>query len=435
MLLLRKLKHDRFMQSKVYKYLLYAAGEIVLIIIGILIALQINNWNSNRRDDAALQTHLESIARNIREDLAEVRVLRRLRGTALIDSFRIQEYVLEQSRFSAEEIALYNKAITQATAQEFFTANTSGYESLKNSTVFGRLQGNDIEQLLASYYDTVERIANLEAGYNDYAQSFAIPFILDYPQEAEFYAFTNADVIPPARFEELQPVYHRRINSALSRTLLLSTNNLTPLLRGYRRLENLGVTFVRLVERGSMQFDANDAAVMADGYGPDQGLGEPTIVLDGKPLLGAYWIGRESPDRDSAFDLNSIRQTDEGLRLTYHGGAPWATFWFAPVVLQESRTKLDYSAYDRLVLELKGDVGGESMAVIIKDVDDPDDRPAPSVNVTLSDEWQIYEIDLTEFVSPDPSVLTVPLGFVFDSKAVSFAIRTARYVDTSRQSL
>ncbi|MDX1472166.1 MAG: DUF6090 family protein, partial [Flavobacteriaceae bacterium] len=32
------------------KYFLYAIGEIILVVIGILIALQINNWNQNRLD-------------------------------------------------------------------------------------------------------------------------------------------------------------------------------------------------------------------------------------------------------------------------------------------------------------------------------------------------------------------------------------------------
>ena len=36
-------------ENKTGKYLKYAIGEIVLVVIGILIALQINNWNENRK--------------------------------------------------------------------------------------------------------------------------------------------------------------------------------------------------------------------------------------------------------------------------------------------------------------------------------------------------------------------------------------------------
>jgi len=42
-------------ESKFSKYLLYAFGEIVLVVIGILIALQINNWNEARKENTKLK--------------------------------------------------------------------------------------------------------------------------------------------------------------------------------------------------------------------------------------------------------------------------------------------------------------------------------------------------------------------------------------------
>mgnify|MGYP000530513337 CR=1 FL=1 len=44
----RKIRYNLMGQNKTGKYLKYAIGEIVLVVIGILIALQINNWNQNR---------------------------------------------------------------------------------------------------------------------------------------------------------------------------------------------------------------------------------------------------------------------------------------------------------------------------------------------------------------------------------------------------
>ncbi|MBK8228840.1 MAG: hypothetical protein IPK70_16890 [Flavobacteriales bacterium] len=47
------------------RYLLYAFGEIILVVIGILIALQLNTWKADQRDRASEKVHLE----NLREDL------------------------------------------------------------------------------------------------------------------------------------------------------------------------------------------------------------------------------------------------------------------------------------------------------------------------------------------------------------------------------
>jgi hypothetical protein len=46
--LFRKIRYDLMEKNKTGKYFKYAIGEIVLVVIGIIIALQINNWNENR---------------------------------------------------------------------------------------------------------------------------------------------------------------------------------------------------------------------------------------------------------------------------------------------------------------------------------------------------------------------------------------------------
>ncbi|MFK7758244.1 MAG: DUF6090 family protein, partial [Flavobacteriales bacterium] len=46
----RKIRQSLLREGKVSRYLLYALGEIVLVVIGILIALQINNWNHEHKE-------------------------------------------------------------------------------------------------------------------------------------------------------------------------------------------------------------------------------------------------------------------------------------------------------------------------------------------------------------------------------------------------
>ena len=45
----RRIRFDLMEKNKTGKYFKYAIGEIVLVVIGILIALQINNWNEQRK--------------------------------------------------------------------------------------------------------------------------------------------------------------------------------------------------------------------------------------------------------------------------------------------------------------------------------------------------------------------------------------------------
>ena len=46
----RKIRYNYMEQNKTGKYFKYAIGEIALVVIGILIALQINNWNEARKE-------------------------------------------------------------------------------------------------------------------------------------------------------------------------------------------------------------------------------------------------------------------------------------------------------------------------------------------------------------------------------------------------
>lgn len=45
----RRIRQSYLFENKTGKYLTYAFGEIILVVIGILIALQLNNWNENRK--------------------------------------------------------------------------------------------------------------------------------------------------------------------------------------------------------------------------------------------------------------------------------------------------------------------------------------------------------------------------------------------------
>ena len=68
----RKIRQNLLMENRTGKYFKYAIGEIVLVVIGILIALQINNWNENQKDHKKLTRYLYGTLGNFKSDLEGV---------------------------------------------------------------------------------------------------------------------------------------------------------------------------------------------------------------------------------------------------------------------------------------------------------------------------------------------------------------------------
>lgn len=71
----RKTRQRLLAENKFRKYLVYAIGEIILVVIGILIALQINNWNESRKNDLLLKQYEQSLIRELRTDLIRLKSL------------------------------------------------------------------------------------------------------------------------------------------------------------------------------------------------------------------------------------------------------------------------------------------------------------------------------------------------------------------------
>jgi hypothetical protein len=65
----RKIRHSLFNQVSTGKYLKYALGEILLVMIGILLALQVNNWNTRRIDKQVEKKVLLGLKESLQSDL------------------------------------------------------------------------------------------------------------------------------------------------------------------------------------------------------------------------------------------------------------------------------------------------------------------------------------------------------------------------------
>jgi hypothetical protein len=126
----RKIRQKLLSENKFSKYLIYAIGEIFLVVLGILIALQINNWNENRKQQNKLQ-------QNYHEILAD---LKRERDYAnfIINKFEGQRKAYKDylESFSSTKItrkSMYRKLLELNMEGYPINSNSSIVESLQNS--------------------------------------------------------------------------------------------------------------------------------------------------------------------------------------------------------------------------------------------------------------------------------------------------------------
>jgi len=426
LLLLRRMKHDVFMNREFHKYLGYAIGELLLVIVGILIALQIDNWNENRKEQATLQSYLQSVARNMQEDLVELETLRENRSQTL-EAASTYEYLGDRESYTVPQIFMLNRILVLTTNEKFFSANSSGFEALKVSGVLDRLQGTGLESLISSYYDNVRQIELLERSHYELIRPHWLEITRMRQTDVESFAVSNPSALLPERFEALQPMYRELIHSPIMESLTFSLGRISSMMLHYDSLAVLAHAFESAIDGGIPDGDVGVPNTPIQDWKARRG--PAVLVKDGRWAVESYWLAGASNPGSNAFRFDSIRRMGNEIHVQHYGGAEWVSAYFSIEGGEVGRPYLDFSRFSHLVLELKGSLGGEEVQIIMKDTDYPDDIAPIDVPLILSDDWQTYEIDLAEFAPNDLSRLNVPLGFNFfpAQEPATFLIRNAHF--------
>ncbi len=100
-------------ENRFTRYLGYATGEIVLVVIGILIALQINNWYDARKDRARELAYLHNIREDVRTNIAQMDNYLKSRSEEIAAAQRILAHfngqtIEDASAFNADSISIYD---------------------------------------------------------------------------------------------------------------------------------------------------------------------------------------------------------------------------------------------------------------------------------------------------------------------------------------
>ncbi|MFC7357688.1 DUF6090 family protein [Jejudonia soesokkakensis] len=194
----RHIRQRLLIENRFSKYSLYAIGEIILVVIGILIALQINNWNEERKNNAFEKEILSQIQENLIQD-----------RTNLININIWQQRAFEASeKLVSDSLRAKNKDSVSLWLGEVvhfsrFQSLTNSYEALKSAGL-QTVKNKELRNSLGIYYDDKvnhvnKALSDIEYAFNyqwlplmeAHASHFEFRKILEVEDMQRFFAETN----------------------------------------------------------------------------------------------------------------------------------------------------------------------------------------------------------------------------------------------------
>ncbi|MFD1314655.1 DUF6090 family protein [Namhaeicola litoreus] len=147
----RKIRKKLLSEGKKMNYIKYALGEIILVVIGILIALQVNNWNENRKMQQKRLVFLNSVKQDLTNDKIQLQKIidYQTKKLALVNELK-DELIADKKDFKQIE-TLFN--IIQNTSNSTFFANTGAYSSTGSSGILEGLKPESLKIAITTLYE------------------------------------------------------------------------------------------------------------------------------------------------------------------------------------------------------------------------------------------------------------------------------------------
>lgn len=155
--LFRHIRHSLIDQNQMGKYFKYAIGEILLVVIGILIALQINNWNEERKEHITEQKILKEILIDL--EISKADLINDLKSNKR--NLKIAEKIKEHLHYKRAYNDSIDEMLMQASYITQFTPRTSGYENLK-SIGLSIITNDSLRKEITNVFDRNFEYARLE---------------------------------------------------------------------------------------------------------------------------------------------------------------------------------------------------------------------------------------------------------------------------------
>jgi len=171
----RKLRQSMFQNGDTSKYFKYAIGEIALVVIGILIALQINNWNENRKLRLQELKYLKNLKTDIKLELKNNDSIINYRSITAKAAAHLLDYKLLSS---GEDLMKFELTINQVFRRNTFIPTNNTYKELLSSGNLNFITNDSIKDYLLELDKKYVFIANMEhhmyREYEEYLYNVAV---------------------------------------------------------------------------------------------------------------------------------------------------------------------------------------------------------------------------------------------------------------------
>ncbi|MFY0630271.1 MAG: hypothetical protein JXR05_07805 [Flavobacteriaceae bacterium] len=160
-------------ENKFSKYFLYAIGEIVLVVIGILIALQINNLNENRQKKKLERDYLSEIKGNLIKDTLNINITQDF-TLSKIDTIANTLALFEKANFGEPYFNKLRPKLGVLTDFKMFSPVRTGFDNMVSSEKIGLINNKALRTELSNYYSdlsyengTQERVKQVTREFTD----------------------------------------------------------------------------------------------------------------------------------------------------------------------------------------------------------------------------------------------------------------------------
>ncbi|PTM03504.1 MAG: hypothetical protein DA407_13950 [Bacteroidetes bacterium] len=173
----RKIRYNLMETGKTGKYFKYAIGEIILVVIGILIALSINNWNEEKKEQQDEYLALKSLYSEFVES-RELFNQGQRHHEMIFDGMQYLLEILDAKRVNESMVdSIYWRLDRSAWSSGIFEPSRGIVNSLINSGKQNIIRNDSLKSLLIQWNDQVISFQNTERLAQDYKFTYLFPLI------------------------------------------------------------------------------------------------------------------------------------------------------------------------------------------------------------------------------------------------------------------